>query len=144
MKQNFIDLNRAKLVQKKLTEMFISLSRFNRTFHEDKAVSYCFWSSSLFPPLFYDVVTATEFPKTHSESTKLAPRKQWPSEPSQTVMQKLADASLLSSDSGTPGESVKKRINTSSSFYLNSKLKLRCGFILIKEFFGHISVKKIV
>ncbi|XP_075892877.1 serine/threonine-protein kinase Nek3 isoform X2 [Nelusetta ayraudi] len=41
---------------------------------------------------------ATEFPKAHAESTK-APRKQWPTEPSQTVLQKLADASLLSSDS---------------------------------------------
>lgn len=47
-------------------------------------------------------VTATELPKGQLEDRK-APRKHWSAEPSLTVLQKLADASLLSSDSMRAG-----------------------------------------
>ncbi|XP_041796630.1 serine/threonine-protein kinase Nek3 isoform X2 [Chelmon rostratus] len=40
-----------------------------------------------------------ELPEAHCESRKLGPRKQWPAEPSDTVVQMLANASLMSSDS---------------------------------------------
>lgn len=87
----------------------------NRTFHADKEVSRPFGSSSLFLPLLYDVVTATEFPEAQAESTK-APRKQWPTEPSQTVLRKLADASLLSSDSMTAGGLANESMEPPSLF----------------------------
>nr|XP_046245646.1 serine/threonine-protein kinase Nek3 isoform X2 [Scatophagus argus] len=40
-----------------------------------------------------------ELPEAHRESGKLSPRKQWAAEPSDTVMQALANASLVSSAS---------------------------------------------
>ncbi|XP_070826330.1 serine/threonine-protein kinase Nek3 isoform X1 [Chaetodon trifascialis] len=46
-------------------------------------------------------VEGMELPEAHCESRKLGPRKQWPSEPSDTVRQMLANASLISSDSMT-------------------------------------------
>lgn len=62
-----------------------------------------FKRSFVFDPLlalwFCACASAMELPEAHCESRNLGPRKRWAAEPSCTVMQRLANASLMSSDS---------------------------------------------
>lgn len=66
-------------------------------FHSFKLQNFVF--DSLLALWFSACASAMELPEAHCESRNLGPRKQWAAEPSCTVMQRLANASLISSDS---------------------------------------------
>ncbi|XP_059187514.1 serine/threonine-protein kinase Nek3 [Centropristis striata] len=68
--------------------------RWNR--EEGKKVANLLGEKSLIKTSTFEGV---ELPEAHCESTESAPRKQWAAQPSDTVLNMLAKASLVSSDS---------------------------------------------
>lgn len=77
-----------------------------------------------------------EFSQARGESQNLGPRKQWAAEPSQTVMQRLANASLMSSVSlpstnQSPTGSAHENMIAISHFLTSSFVENQVEFIKI-------------